>query len=434
MRIPFVRKSQKPAPTVSADQTLVMIPVATIDRTTVGAPHISLADVIGRRTPIHWFEGVAILSALSDRLRVDGATDSPVPDLGETFITCDGHLEVPSRHSAHGGVQALARILHVLLAGEQVPPPLRLFISKWIESAEPHPIKDFAEGLAYFARPDGAALIRAVYERYLTMPELPAGAVIPKPPIDPPKEPKGSPREPRRIPRWVAIAAVLVACVGGVFVVWTLAENSSEASGGALSRVVADGRRVLDAAREGLAQRFGIGTSSTPDAPKQAATTAPVPGPRPRSRSIVPPPALEIPIVPIPLARQSFHLDQRPLVVRPPEAAVSGSVSPDDLPEREAVDAPSLLAVYTTTDIDVEPPQMVYPHLPRVEHTGPDINSMEVVVTEEGSVEHVRLISAARRMTDMMLLSGAKNWRFAPALRGGQPVRYRITINWMATQ
>jgi hypothetical protein len=430
MRIPFVRKSQEPAPPASADRTLGMIPVATIDRM-VGAPHISLADVIGRRTPIRWFEGVAILSALSERLRVDEHTDSPVPDLTETFITPDGHLEVPSRHSAHGGVQALARILHVLLAGEQVPPPLRLFISKWIESAGPHPIKDFAEGLAYFARPDGAALVRAVYERYLTMPELPAGAVIPKPPIDPPKE---SPRERRRIPRWVAVAAVVVACIGGVLVVWALAENSSEASGSALSRVVADGRRALDAAREELAQRFGIGTSSTPDAPKQATTTAPVPGPRPRSRSIVPPPAAEIPIVPIPLARQSFDLDQRPFVVRPPETAVSGSVSGDDATEREAVDAPSFLTVYTTTDFDVEPPQMVYPHLPRVEHTGPDINSMEVVITEEGSVEHVRLISAARRMTDMMLLSGAKNWRFAPALRDGQPVRYRITINWMATQ
>jgi hypothetical protein len=46
----------------------------------------------------------------------------------------------------------------------------------------------------------------------------------------------------------------------------------------------------------------------------------------------------------------------------------------------------------------------------------------------------VRLISAARRMTDMMLLSGAKSWRFAPALLDGQPVRYRITINWSATQ
>jgi len=59
---------------------------------------------------------------------------------------------------------------------------------------------------------------------------------------------------------------------------------------------------------------------------------------------------------------------------------------------------------------------------------------MEVIVGEDGSVERVRLVSAARRMTDMMLLSGAKSWRFAPALRDGQPVRYRITINWSASQ
>jgi hypothetical protein len=36
-------------------------------------------------------------------------------------------------------------------------------------------------------------------------------------------------------------------------------------------------------------------------------------------------------------------------------------------------------------------------------------------------------------MADMMLLSGAKNWEFDPALKDGQPVKYRLELSWAAT-
>jgi hypothetical protein len=192
---------------------------------------------------------------------------------------------------------------------------------------------------------------------------------------------------------------------------------------------------MLDAAREELAQRFGIGTSSAPEAPTVAtAATVPTSVQRPRARVLAPPALPELPTAQIPVARQSFDPDHTPFLITPSEPAVSSTVSTGDLVDPAPVEGISPTVVYTTTDLDVEPPQMVYPHLPRVAYPGPDVNSMEVVVGENGSVERVRLLSVARRMTDMMLLSGAKSWRFAPALRDGQPVRYRITINWSATQ
>jgi outer membrane biosynthesis protein TonB len=58
---------------------------------------------------------------------------------------------------------------------------------------------------------------------------------------------------------------------------------------------------------------------------------------------------------------------------------------------------------------------------------------MELVITREGRVETVRLLTPATRMTDMLLLSGAKTWKFAPALKEGQPVRYRTRFSWEAT-
>jgi TonB family protein len=79
---------------------------------------------------------------------------------------------------------------------------------------------------------------------------------------------------------------------------------------------------------------------------------------------------------------------------------------------------------------------MVYPQVRPGTIGGPesDFNTMEIVVSERGLVEQVRLLSTPRRMTDMMLLSGAKTWRFEPATMNGSAVRYRMEITWPTTR
>jgi outer membrane biosynthesis protein TonB len=62
------------------------------------------------------------------------------------------------------------------------------------------------------------------------------------------------------------------------------------------------------------------------------------------------------------------------------------------------------------------------------------MNTMELLISPQGRVEQVRLISPTKRMTDMLLLSGAKTWKFAPALRDGEPVRYRTMFSWEVTR
>ena len=61
------------------------------------------------------------------------------------------------------------------------------------------------------------------------------------------------------------------------------------------------------------------------------------------------------------------------------------------------------------------------------------MNTMELVVSRPGRVEQVRLLTPVKRMTDMLLLSGAKTWKFTPAMKEGQPVRYRTMFRWEAT-
>ena len=55
------------------------------------------------------------------------------------------------------------------------------------------------------------------------------------------------------------------------------------------------------------------------------------------------------------------------------------------------------------------------------EHVG----VVEVVISETGEVELAKLISAPANVHESMLLSAIKAWRFVPAEKDGQAVRYR---------
>ncbi len=87
--------------------------------------------------------------------------------------------------------------------------------------------------------------------------------------------------------------------------------------------------------------------------------------------------------------------------------------------------------IYSAQDRDVVPPQ-TSEALP-----GPTISSwttrtnvMEVIVSETGTVERVRLVTPPARMPDTFVLGRAKVWKFTPAMKDGRPVRYRLLLTW----
>jgi outer membrane biosynthesis protein TonB len=53
---------------------------------------------------------------------------------------------------------------------------------------------------------------------------------------------------------------------------------------------------------------------------------------------------------------------------------------------------------------------------------------VEVLVSPDGGVDRIKLVSQPRRMVDVMTLSAAKMWQFEPALKDGEPVRYRLIL------
>ncbi len=91
--------------------------------------------------------------------------------------------------------------------------------------------------------------------------------------------------------------------------------------------------------------------------------------------------------------------------------------------------------IYSRADPDVIPARLVSAQRggPMFRNMESAVNTMELLISKQGRVEEVRLISPPQRMTDMLLLSGAKTWKFVPALKDGQPVRYRTQFSWDAT-
>jgi TonB family protein len=61
-----------------------------------------------------------------------------------------------------------------------------------------------------------------------------------------------------------------------------------------------------------------------------------------------------------------------------------------------------------------------------------DVGTLELTVTETGSVAHVKLTSPSGRYQERMLVAAAKTWRFQPATKDGRAVRFlarvRITL------
>ena len=96
------------------------------------------------------------------------------------------------------------------------------------------------------------------------------------------------------------------------------------------------------------------------------------------------------------------------------------------------VDAP----VYDASSPEVVPPVPMDAKAlpPNTGENGSAQNRMELLVGANGRVEGVRMASRPARMSDMMMLSGAKNWVFRPATKDGKPVRYRLPITWSVSQ
>ena len=117
----------------------------------------------------------------------------------------------------------------------------------------------------------------------------------------------------------------------------------------------------------------------------------------------------------------------------------TASAAPPAPPVLEPAPAPGVVAaaqaprVFGVDDLDVVPPAPLRQEFPRWPRTVvPKMPAgrgvLEVVVTENGDVESASLRQPVTPVYDRLVLASAKNWKYRPATKDGQPVRYKKLI------
>lgn len=393
---------------------------------------VSLDDVLTRETPVQWDEAVAVVQELCDLLTAAGGDEPPVPELAAILITAGG--EVTLKHGARGesGAAGAGRTLHALLSSATVPVALRLFVTQSI-STEAYPsIRGFAAALAYFGKPGRAELIRALYERCVARGACASAAISTRPP-DPPAskkpESKSGSHPKRRIPVWSAPVAAAACLLGAGLWFWSTAASPTVAS--PVPALIAGTKSAIQKLATEVRNSVGVGTVPATSATEQTTARPAVPA---RRRAVSPRRMddRQLPAMPVESIQAApLHVEQTAPAAPPVEQPwVDPPVKADDA----LVEANGLQAIYSSADLDVQPPVLLYPQLspPLLVGSRADaVNRMELIVSDNGVVEHVRLVDGPRRLPDMMLLSGAKMWRFEPAVKDGARVRYRAVVSWL---
>jgi hypothetical protein len=401
---------------------------------------VRVSDILAKGVPIRWDEAVALLQEILEAITTAGGSNTTVPAFEGVIIDREGAVTIQGTPRGERGPVAAGRALHALLATADIPVPLRLFVTQ-ANAPETHPsLQAFAEGLAYFGKPGRADLIRAIFERYRT--STPATVSSPGQPATPPPLPQTeradrAPEPRRTLARWLMPAAVVFAVASLAAVIWLgVLGGGTTSAASAVTQAKAAFATVTPTIKNGVAPKTN---ARQPAKSARAAEREPVPATRARLQPLSGDRLARGVIARDPSPPRSIDsaLERSPTSLAP--TLGSAESSPLAIPTtREYVVAPresEVKTIYSSADVDVEPPVMMYPSLPPAMFVARNadvvvVNRMELVIAADGSVERVRLVNGPTRMPDMMLLSGAKLWKFTPAVKDGVPVRYRTTVTW----
>jgi hypothetical protein len=226
----------------------------------------------------------------------------------------------------------------------------------------------------------------------------------------------------------VVAAMALAAAAGACGTPATSESSKADSAASPLAAIASAVASELGTASDSAMRRLGFGPPTADaaradgDAAKEAPAT-PVAPTAARRRTPRPKPAV---------------VEPAPLTIETPPIALAEPAADNPEDETAAAEVASVVdetpvalddSIYTAADLDVAPPILRAVDLPRWRPSdGASSDAVEVMVSRDGGVEHIRLVSQPRRMIDMMELSAAKMWRFDPALKDGAPVRYRLVL------
>jgi hypothetical protein len=399
-----------------------------------GDASISVHDLIARGTPVSWDEAVAIVEEMCEVAVARSGSAAPVPALSDVLLDVTGRVAI-ARAEGEKSPAAAARALHAVLSNADVPVPLRLFVTQSAAPGTHGSLQEFAAGLAYFGRPNRTALIQDVYKRAAALVRAGVEPTLSPPPLPLPekaakKESPQSKKSNRRRALHVAAACIAVALAAAAAWAWWMSASRGRNTEPkpVLSQVSA---ALTDLANQ-VRERLTPAVSKEPQVPSAPVSTDPRPRPGRRATPAIVPEESPLASRQLSIAQPSTWQPQIavPAMSIPLTAASPLTVAPVEEPSFDA------RHVFTKQDADVQPPLLQYPQLaPPLKGTSSrpaPVNSVEVIVAADGTVERARFVAGPIRMMDIMLVGSIKNWKFTPAFRGGEAVRYQTVISWSA--
>jgi hypothetical protein len=355
-------------------------------------------------------------------------------------------------------VTRAAGLLQLLIEGVPTPSELQRLVEESLSPTPPHRTADaFSDALAFFERPNRRADVEALVARVLEsaahddaaeeLERLKARVSE----LADSSPPSGVVAPPTRRSTWPLAVAVAIILLGGAVAALYLAWPAIGASRGAQAPRVATsggsaeeagaGERaegstgaaadssLLSRARDTLGAAVQAAKETLGGAPAQKAEAAPpvaeqptAPTSTPRSRPVR-----------TAAARASDRAPSSPPVPRLEVRSLVSEPVVEFIPEpaTAASTVQRANAIYTPRDEDVLPPSLVRPTLAAVvaSHVGAQrIATLDMLIDEQGDVERVTLLPEASGYHQRMYVSHAKSWKFHPATREGEPVRYRLTL------
>jgi hypothetical protein len=392
-------------------------------------PMASLTDLAARGLSLEWFEAVAIVQGLCQAIVESGDNSGPAaPNLNDIYIDSFGGVAATSDgpQTPVAAVQCVGEVLSQILPSNDFM-SLRSRIVPRATAAVPSfaSVKELSDALAYYERPNRSQIIQSVFERWQSLPPL-APVVAPRRDVVLPKA------KSRRLSvttslKWLQIGGVVLLAVAaaGALVMWAL-KTRPWISGPAYTLTYSNDPS-LPAEAEDRAQR-GAGATKP--------TKAPEPG-RANSRASEP------------VASRLLYRPEQPVpetsVAEPNRsAALVKPADPAATPETAAPPSPAseirpptpvgVAAIYKSDDRDIVPPKVVYPQslIPSTGARREDVLILEIILNESGRVDSAKALDFPRNLGESLILTNAlaatKTWRFHPALKDGQPVRYRELI------
>lgn len=410
-------------------------------------------------------EAVAIVIELGELAIQKGGDEGALPPLQAIAIDPFGSLSIVGEDATtEHPVRMLVRTLKSLIRRFHVPAELGELILR--NSGKGHQLdytEEFVNALAPFAPTDRGDALSAVAKRLWLLGQ---GTVVPTErhrsavmyvPVATQKDFKA---ETRDLGNQLSLYGTSVV-LGGFVLLFCVAVIGVLFVRGSLHRAVTPSLAPPDP----QVQELTVPQTSLPESASISLPVKPVDPPMPTPAATPPPTDIERPPSAAPETKatapetkpnaRAARRSTRNAQATPPAAAAEASTSPEfsstisgskppapvvSTSSADTADAASVPAkapsrsrrVYSARDEGVDRPTLIRPDesIPGVvtEVRTAGSGTLELLINEDGSVERVRSVTRRGPRADTAAVNAAKDWKFVPAMKEGQPVKYRAVV------